>query len=243
MDKNVWEYCINMFSALKTNVSSLFETKDQTELTRLKDECKNALTMLNTKNMETDKLDDIKLKIINFKTNYDKFIKFYNIASSKKKSSLYDEVKILKNSFDNLEKQFIPRYLDHLAPTLNGTVQEINKFKKDYTYYTLENYELKELGVFVSKTPNSRDDILSSRGYNTFKLLNGREINDPLDMYDRVKYYIEVKPEPVKPEDITLTLEDKTPTLEDITPGGKPRRTRRHKNKKRRSSKQRISKK
>ena len=183
-----------------SNIHNLFKSKEQLELTRLKDECKNALTMLNTKNMKTDNLDDIKLKIINFKTNYDNFIKDYQKASFKEKGSLYYEVKNLKNSFDTLEEEFIIRYLNHLALTLNGTVHKTNNLKKGYTYYRLENYELKKLGVFDSKTSNHSNDIhLSS--YNTFDSLT-----DTIDMYDREKYYIEVKPEDISPG----------------TPGGKP---------------------
>ena len=228
LDKNVWGYCINMFSGL----SQFFKSKTDINMENLnnyKVECEKAFNSLKTINMKLDDLNDIndiKLKIINFKTNYDNFIKVYQNAKNENKGSLYDEVNNLKDSFDQLEEKFIIRYLNHLAPNLNGTVQITNNLKKDFIYYTFgENYELEKLGVFVSKTNNDSNDKYVVN-YNNFKLLD-KENKKQIDYNDSHKYYIEVNPEHITKE----------------TPGGKPRRTRRHKNKKRRSSKQRISKK
>jgi hypothetical protein len=198
---------------LKTNKQLVIE-----ELTRVKDECQTALTELMTKNMKTDDLDDIKSKIIDFKTKYDEFINVYQNAKNLKDSKLFYEVNKLQDTFNPLEEEFIIRYLNYLATQLNGTVQKTNNLKKGFTYYRLENYELKKLGVFSSKTSNHSNEM-HGESYNTFDSLN-----DKIDRHDTEKYYIEVKPE-------------------GITLGGNPRRTRRRKNKKRRSSKQQKSKK
>jgi len=197
------------------------------ELTSVKDECQTALTELMTKNMETDDLGDIKSKIIDFKTKYDKFITVYRSARNLKNSNLFDDVRELHDTFNPLEEKFIIRYLNHLATQLNGTVLQTSILKKGYTYYRLlENYELKTLGVFTSKTSNHSNEM-HGESYNTFGSLK-----DKIDRYDTEKYYIEVKP---------VKLEDITP--EEKNPGGNPKKTRRRKNKKRRSSKQQKSKK
>ena len=207
------------------------KTKEQLQLeieikniTTLIETCENTLNILNLKNMETDDLDDIKTIVINFKTNYDEFIKNYQKSKIKNKIDYYNKVKKLKDSFDILEEKFIIHYLNKFATSLNGVVMKTNKLKEGFFYYTFgEKYELKTLGIFVSKTSNHSNEV-HDIAYNTFD-----SINDKIDMYDTEKYYIEVKPE----EDITLKK----------TPGGKPRRTHRRKNKKRRSSKQQKSKK
>jgi preprotein translocase subunit SecF len=107
LDKNVWGYCINMFSGL----SQFFKSNTDINMEKYKAECEKAFNSLKM-NMEFDDLNDIKLKIINFKTNYDNFIMVYqntNNTNNKNKSSLYDEVKKLKDSFDLLEEEFISK--------------------------------------------------------------------------------------------------------------------------------------
>ena len=222
-----------------SNIRNFLKTKEQSQLeieiksiTTLIETCENTLILLDSKNMETDDLDDIKTIVINFKTNYDEFIKNYQKSKIKNKIDYYNKVKNLKDSFDILEEKFIIRYLNKFATSLNGgVVLKTNKLKEGFFYYTFgEKYELKTLGIFVSKTSNNSNEV-HDIAYNTFRLNDKKfdSINDKIDMYDTEKYYIEVKPE----EDITLKK----------TPGGKPRRTHRRKNKKRRSSKQQKSKK
>jgi len=206
---------LKFFNFLKSN--------EQLKIEELKEKLKEALNTLNTQDMKTNDLDDIKSNIKNFKTNYDEFINVYQNANNlnlKDKILLFDEVKKLKEIFNPLEEEFIIRYLNHLATQLNGTVLETNNLKKGSTYYRLENYELIKLGVFLSKTSDHSNEM-RGKSYNTFDLLV-----DDIDMFDIKKYYIEVE---VKPE--------------EKKPGGNPKKTRRRKNKKRRSSKQQKSKK
>jgi len=110
-----------------------------------------------------------------------------------------------------------------------------------------KEYKVKEEEIFYTKCLY---DFLDEYGQNLIDLNNnatpGRKTFK--DMFKSI--FTKKNNEDLNPEDITLTLEDKTltledktPTLKDKTPGGKPRRTRRHKNKKRRSSKQQKSKK
>lgn len=246
LDKNVWGYCINMFSRFFNNATAaaanLLKSKQEieiinftNELNLIKENCKTTLEELKTYlDNEKNNLDKEKDYINNFEEFYNIFLnKWINNRPSNLSNSIYYEFSDLQKEFKPLQEDFINRYLNDFATRLNGVVLKTNKLKEGFLYYTFgEKYELKKLGVFVSKTHNKSDEKYVVN-YNIFKLLD-KENTEEIDYYDSHKYYIEIKePEPVKLENIELI----------VPSGGKPRRTRRHKNKKRRSSKQQKSKK
>jgi hypothetical protein len=199
------------------------------ELNLIKENCKTTLEELKTYlDNEKNNLDKEKDYINNFEKFYNIFLnKWRNNKPSNLSNSIYYEFSDLQKEFKPLQEDFINRYLNDFATRLNGVVLKTSILKKGYTYYRLlENYELKTLGVFTSKTSNHSNEM-HGESYNTFGSLK-----DKIDRYDTEKYYIEVKP---------VKLEDITP--EEKNPGGNPKKTRRRKNKKRRSSKQQKSKK
>ena len=178
------------------------------ELNLIKETCKTTLKELKK---EKDNLDKEKYYINNFEELYNIYLnKYKNDRPQDFSNSIYYEFSNLQEEFKPLQEDFINRYLNDFATRLNGVVLKTNELKKGFLYYTFgEKYELKKLGVFDSRTANTSDEHYGVVNYNFFKE------NSEKDVYEN-KYYIEVNP--------------------GETYGGKPKKSRRHKNKKRRSS-------
>jgi hypothetical protein len=239
LDKNVWGYCINMFSNFFSKEGS---KSDDTELNPLKDankkfaletdkyikeDCKDPkdanLALENVMKQiiiidPTNPYNSYKLKQSN-RANYDDELNKYN---SKKTQ--------FKEGYKKCEEKRKEKYIkDGYVLVI---ISDPNEFNKEIDYYYQSKDGYKKLGKFT----DYKDGIYFFTDDETQKIVKiGNEFEN----------FLIKNPDLVDPNSIELNMVDPTlvpPPLVTPTSGGNPKKTRRRKNKKR-LAKRRSSKK
>lgn len=248
LDKNVWEYCINMFSKLfnwRTPAANSLKSKEQDTINSIEiDKLKTYINEYRTENQKlinnnncSEDENQAQIEIIREKGN---LIENHFILIKKKELSTEHLQRLdnLYNWFKNIFKATQKIYIDDLIKC------EKNKIIKDGNYNVVVRSELKHDHLYYRYNSKDKSVIILGQ-YKGLKSYNNSISHEKFEMkllFENDGKIFEInedeqilikEPEPVKLENIELT----------VPSGGKPRRTRRHKNKKRRSSKQRISKK
>ena len=221
MDKNVWGYCIRkMFK-------SMFKKKyNEYELDRLINA--NTFYDLERKEYEKDCSHDMQNALDTAKENINAIENFdvpdKILASVNEQKRRYNvinaEVKKISQKCRNLMKQKTIKDGNYIIVK----TEQLIKDKDLYYIYDSDNDSLNLLGQYKGTEIEAN---FNDQPSHQLKFENNGK-TDKISKNNEI--FIK---KPVSPADILL----------EETLGGNPRRTRRHKNKKRRSSKQRISKK
>ena len=241
LDKNVWGYCINMFSKLfnlLTPAAKSLKSKEQDtsiEIDKLE-------TYINDYRTESQKLinnnnncseDENEKQIEEIFKKGELVINHFNLIKSNLPADLSAEsIDIINNlidSFEHIKNQTKDRYLKQLKICKkkkiikDGNYKVVNELIKDKDLYYIYDSETKTVTLLGQYKGTEMHKFHDDAPLSVFVFENDGKT---VEISKNNEIFIK---NPVNPE--------------KETHGGKPRRTRRHKNKKRRSSKQQKSKK
>ena len=273
LDKNVWGYCIMTTSIQSVNsliqrVNSLIKSPENfdTELKTIQtdfDTYKQSLNFLssfsNKKNIiefnnvvkdakNQIEINKLKSYIDDYEAEHQNLINIENCSEDANK----EQLKIIMKKYELVTNHHKSFNAENLSIANINKINELNEMVKNITTQIMTYLKICEKNKIIKdgnyKVVNNTELIKNALYYRYDSatktvILLGQYKGDKLYNFSNEKSLIKFKFEN-NGETVEIDVDKEFLIKEqELLPGGKPRRTRRHKNKKRRSSKQQKSKK